>query len=274
MANALLGKNQMNMSGARLRWLYLHGAFWWGGLGCAIFGLVLILLGLLLWRGEQRFQEHVLRATAKVTSKEKGRETRDSSKGKVSVMVYYLFYVFPDSAGRQHEGKMSVSDDAWKQAKAGDELAIEYDSTDPGTSRRAGTDIHAGWGLLLLGGIGGLFASIGIPFAAVALVQSVRRAHIVQHGTPTIGIVTEVAENNAALKVAGTYRLLYRFTVENGETVEGRGPPQPWSLAARWNPGETILVLYNPHNPRRNEADVWEARNEDLAKLQEPDDAG
>jgi hypothetical protein len=66
----------MNMSCARLLWLYLHGAFWWGGLGCALFGLTLILLGLSLWRGEQRFQEHILRATAKVTSKEKGRETR------------------------------------------------------------------------------------------------------------------------------------------------------------------------------------------------------
>jgi hypothetical protein len=268
-------ENRMNMSRTRLLWLYLHGAFWWGGLGCALFGLTLILLGVSLWRGEQRFQEHILRATAKVTNKEKGRETRESSKGKVSVMVYYLFYVFPDATGREHEGKMSVTDDAWKQAKAGDALAIEYDRTDPaGTSRRAGTDIHAGWGLLLLGGFGGVFASIGIPFALVALVQSVRRARLVQFGKPTIGTVTEVAENHAALKVAGTYRLLYRFAVEDGETVEGRGPPQPWSLAARWNPGETILVLYNPRKPGRNEADVWEARNDDLAKLQEAEDAG
>jgi hypothetical protein len=91
----------------------------------------------------------------------------------------------------------------------------------------------------------------------------------VQHGTPALGVVTEVAENDSALKVAGTYRLVYRFTVESGETWEGRGPPQPWSLAARWDPGENILVLYDPRNPRRNEADVWEARNEDLAKLQE-----
>jgi hypothetical protein len=49
----------------------------------------------------------------KVTSKEKGRETRESSKGKVSVMVHYLIYVFPDTAGQQHEGKMSVTDDTF-----------------------------------------------------------------------------------------------------------------------------------------------------------------
>jgi hypothetical protein len=80
--------------------------------------------------------------------------------------------------------------------------------------------------------------------------------------------VGEVAENDSALKVAGTYRLLYHFADGGGSTWEGRGPPQPWSLAARWDPGETILVLYDPRNPRRNEADVFEARNNDLDRLQ------
>src|SRR5208337_3794253 len=152
------GKNRMNMSFVRLHWLYLRGAIWWGGLGSALAGLVLILLGLSIWRSEQRFQEHVLRATAKVTGKKGGFETRETSKGKVQEKVYYLFCSFPDAAGQQHAGKIKVVPDAFKQAKAGDKLAIEYDSTYPGTSRRAGTEVHAGWGLLLFGGIGGVLA--------------------------------------------------------------------------------------------------------------------
>ena len=265
------------MSGPRLLWLYLHGAFWWVGLGCALFGLVLIVLGLSLWWGEQRFQEHILRATAKVTGKEKGRETRETQKGTVSEMAYHMFYVFSGADGQQHQGNMKVTADAWNQAKSGDDLAIEYDSTDPGTSRRAGTEVHAGLGLLLLGGIGALFAfAIGIPLATTALVQSVRRAHLVRHGIPALGIVSGVAKNDSALQVngPGTYRMVYSFKLENGATYDGRGPAQPWSLAARWDPGENILVLYDPRNPRRNEADVWEARNDDLAKLQEAEDAG
>jgi len=267
----------MNMSGARLLWLYLHGAFWWVGLGCALFGLTLILLGLSLWWGEQRFQEHIVRVTAKVTGKEKGFETRDSKNGKVSEMAYHVVFVFSDAGGQQHQGKMRVTAEDWNYAKSGDDLEIEYDSTDPGTSRRPGTEVHAVWGLLLLGGIGAFFAFvIGIPLATTALVQSVRRAHLVWHGAPALGVVSEVAKNDSALQVngQGTYRMVYSFTLENGATYDGRGPAQPWSLAARWDPGENILVLYDPQNPRHNEADVWESRNEDLAKLQEQGDAG
>jgi hypothetical protein len=90
---------------------------------------------------------------------------------------------------------------------------------------------------------------------------------------PALGVVSAVIENDSALKVAGTYRLVYSFTDETGQTWEGRGPPQPWSLAARWDPGETILVLYDPRNPGRNEADVFEARMDDLARLQDEEDA-
>lgn len=62
----------MNISPARLRWLYLHGPFWWTGVGFSLVGVVLILIGLSIWRWEQGFQQHVVRTVARVTGKEKG----------------------------------------------------------------------------------------------------------------------------------------------------------------------------------------------------------
>ena len=259
----------MNISAARLWWLYLHGAFWWSGVGCALVGLMLILLGLSIWRWEQGFEKHAVRAEARVTGKEQGFVDR-GKKGKQK--AYYLVYTFADAAGGQHAGKVGASAEDWKRAKPGDALAVEYDSTNPATSRRAGTEAHAGWGLLILGGIGGVFAAVGVPITAVALLMSGRRTWLVRNGAPALGVVSGTVENDAALKVADTYRLGYRFVDENGQTWEGRGPPQPWSLAARWDAGETILVLYNPRKPRRNEADVWEARMEDLARLEEQEE--
>jgi hypothetical protein len=203
---------------------------------------------------------------AKVTGKEKGSVPKGKNS---SETAYFLIYTFADEAGRDLQGKIRASLEEWKQAKPGDTLAVEYDRTDPTTSRRAGTEAHAEWGLVILGGIGSLFAFVGISLAAIAILMSGRRTRLVRFGTPALGVVGELVENNSALKVAGTYRLTYRFTDGNGQTWEGHGPPQPWSIAARWDPGETILVLYDTRNPIRNEPDIWEARMEDLERLQD-----
>jgi hypothetical protein len=256
----------MRISAIRLRWLYLHGSFLWMGLLFAFVGMALIALGLWIWGWEQGFQSRAIRTVATVTGKEKGRVPKGKNSSEIA---FFLVYTFRDDAGRQQQGKMGASFEDWRRAKRGDMLEIEYDSTSPATSRRAGTEAHAEWGLLILGGIGGLFTLFGISLTSIAALASGQRTRLVRFGTPALGVVDEVIENESPLKVAGTYRLTYRFTDGNGQTWEGRGPPQPWSLAGRWDPGETILVLYDPRNPRRNEPDIWEARMEDLATLQD-----
>ena len=199
------------------------------GPGGSLVGVALVVLGLSIWWWERGFQSHAVRAVAKVTGKEKGSVPKAKNR---SETAYLLVYTFPDEAGRQREGKTSVSPEEWNRARPGDTLAIEYDRTDPATSRRAGTEAHAEWGLLILGGIGGLFALVGISLTAIAVVVSGQRTRLVRFGTPALGVVDEVVENDSALKVANTYRLTYRFTDGNGQTWEGQGPPQPWSLAA------------------------------------------
>jgi hypothetical protein len=267
----------MILSAARLRWLYLRGPFWWMGLGLTAVGLVLLPAALWMWRQEKGFQERSVRAVATITGKETRLDKKVGRKGEQTFeTVHLLKYTFPDAAGRPVQGKARVSADEWGQANAGDTRAIEYDGEDPRDSRLVEAAAPIRWGLLLFGGTGLLFTSVGLTLAAIALVDSGRRARLVRNGTPALGVVDGVEENDAALKVAGTYRLAYHFEDGAGATWQGRGPAQPWSLAARWDAGEDILVLYDPQNPRRNEADVWEARNDDFDRLREetpPDSA-
>jgi uncharacterized protein DUF3592 len=256
----------MNISPIHLYWLYLRGPFLWMGLIIAFLGTALIALGYGIWRWEHEFQSYAVRAIAKVTGKETGTVKTGSHS---SEPAYFLVYTFLDETSKQYQGKVGAPLNDWKRAKRGDTLEIEYDRTAPATSRRAGTEAHAGWGFLICGGIGGLFAFIGTLFFSVALVAAWRRTRLVRSGSPALGVVGEVVENESAFRVVGTYRLTYQFTDSDGTTWDGQGPPQPWSLAARWNPGETILVLYDPKKPGRNEPDIWESRNQDLERLQE-----
>ena len=236
---------------------------WWMGLAFALIGTAMILVGFFQWKFEKDFREHAVPAVAHVTGKV--RELQKT--GNKSQTVHLLLYTYQDAEGRQYEGKAGASAAAWSQAKTGDTLTIEYASNNPTSSRRAGNPLSAGPALLVLGGIGGLFTALGLPLMAYSLVGSSRRARLVRNGVVALGVVGDVMEDDSALKVAGSYRLTYRFTDEQGATREGRGPAQPWSLAARWDPGETILVLYDPRHPDRNEADIFEARQDDFNRL-------
>ncbi len=259
----------MNMSFARLVWLYLRGPFWWMGLVFALVGLGMTPMAWFFWHKEKAFERNAIRAVATITGKERRQERNAGAKGRQAETVHVLVYTFQDAAGRPVQGKARVSADEWAQTQKGHTRTIEYDQTNPAQSRLTSEAAPTRWGLLLLGGIGLLFAVTGIGLVTTAVVGSTRRARLVRDGTPALGIVDEIAENDSAFKVAGSYRLLYRFTDEAGKTWEGRGPAQPWSLAARWDPNDTILVLYDMRNPRRSEPDVFEARNADLQQLQE-----
>ena len=69
----------------------------------------------------------------------------------------------------------------------------------------------------LLGGLGGLFLAAGTPLAVIALGTACRRTLLVRTGTPTLGVVDGVVENDAPLRFKGSYRLTYRFTDYNDE---------------------------------------------------------
>ncbi len=215
----------MNLSAVRLRWLYLRGPFWWVGLGLTVVGLILLPVALCMWWQEKGFQERSVRTVATITGKETRLAKGVGRKGEQTFeTVHVLKYDFQDAAGRPVQGKYRVSAEEWGRTKRGDTRTIEYDSGNPTVSRFVEAAAPTRWGLLLFGGIGLLFSSVGLTLAAIALVDSGRRARLVRKGTPALGVVDGAHENDAALKIAGTYRLVYHFEDEAGTTWQGRQP--------------------------------------------------
>jgi hypothetical protein len=261
----------MNVSRARLRWLYLRGPLFWMGLVFPLVGVVLLFIVVTMWLSEDRFEANAVRTTATVTSKDTKTVMR-GPKGNTPTIVHVVHYTFRDESGQEHAGGTEVSSNDWTVARKGDVWQIEYDRTDPANSRRPGGETHVRWGLIL-GGVGAiLFLSVGLAIIGSLLWSSGRRARLIRTGTPALGVVDSVVENDAAAKLEGTYRVTYHFTDAEGTTREGRGPAQPWSLAGRFKAGDAVLVLYDPGNPARHEADLFETRSDELAQLQDQAD--
>ena len=62
-----------------------------------------------------------------------------------------------------------------------------------------------------------------------------------------------------------------RFTFTDSNRIERTGK-SVWllrGLESRWQIGESILVLQDPNNPERFEADTFETRADDLKRLSE-----
>jgi len=220
------------------------------------------------------FDANAERTMATVTRK----DTRDEPRGPKGQLklIYVVYFTFRDAAGQTHEGSTEVSANDWTVRKKGDTLLIEYDRTDPSSTRLAGSGTTSHWGLIAAGFGAVVFFTVGIAIVATLLFGAARRARLVRTGTPALGAVDCVVENDSAVKLEGTFRVRYHFTDAEGTTREGRGPAQAWSRAGRYSTGESVLVLYDPANPARHEADLFEARSDELAELdqQTKKDAG
>jgi hypothetical protein len=105
--------------------------------------------------------------------------------------------------------------------------------------------------------------------AVYAFVRSGHRVRIVRDGVPALGVVDDLMIDESAGKVNGVpfYCLTYRFTDEEGSAQEGRSPALPRALQSRWQAGDQILILYDRENSARNEADIFEARADELAQM-------
>jgi hypothetical protein len=257
----------MHISAARLRWLYLRGPLWWMGLGSAALGLVLLFIVVTMWQDEEHFAANATRATARVTSKEQRTEMR-GPKGSTPTQVFVLYFTFTDAEGRPHEGSVEASNNDWTAAKKDDPLLIEYDRTDPSNTRLPGTALPVRWGLIGAGIGAGVFLTVGLAIVIALVLASGRHARLVRTGRPALGVVDGVVENDAAVKLEGTFRVAYHFTDADGARREGRGPAQSRARADHFKAGDAILVLCDPGNPARHEPDVFEVRSGELAKLQ------
>lgn len=259
----------MNVSLARLRWRYCGG---WRGLlgvvlGC-LFGAAFFFAGYFARQTEEDFAASGVAATATVTGKDKRVESTSPQRGGTKT-VYSLRYRYRDDRGGTHNGSYAVDASTWNQSQQGRTVAIEYLRDRPGTSRvtvgRSSFDRWAYLGALIIGGVI-LVGVLGL--SAFGVVKAGRLARLVRDGEPILGSVTgHETETSKDGKPAQSHHLQYTFTGRDGTERTGTSVWLSKRLMERWPVDEPILVLQDATDPNRFEADVFEARPDDLARL-------
>jgi hypothetical protein len=99
-------------------------------------------------------------------------------------------------------------------------------------------------------------------------VWATQKARRVASGTPVLGEVTERASPLwARLTSPAWYRLQFEFTDAHGHTQSGKTHWLTEDIACYWSDGDSILVLCDPRQRARPEADVFQVRQDDKERL-------
>ena len=126
------------------------------------------------------------------------------------------------------------------------------------------------WGYLLALGGGSFLIGGVLVFGGGGWLWAGRKARLVRDGEPFAGIVTDHDTRRPGKgNQAPSVRLRFAFTDATGEERTGKSCWLPSDVAPRWPIDEPILVLQDPANATRFEADIFEARADDLAGLKD-----
>ena len=278
----------MAMSSLRLWWRYFTNETSWTAVLVAV-----LLLGAMLFAGiggqvraafeRARFTEAGLPTTAEVVAK------LDGKRGP------WLRYRYQDAEARTFVARDWVPRSYWNRISVGDIVKIDYLGHEPKTSRvqpaEFGDASNVPLDLLCTAVLCVPILIVGWFIVVRPMRTAWRQMRIVRNGLPVLGRVTEVCADPPVRGLAGNRRsrrkrrqaptpeaadakpdgkapsssaryLKYAFLDSDGREWTDESPNLPSDLANRWRRGDSILVLYMPGDPSRNEPDVFAARTD------------
>jgi len=259
----------MTTTESKLFWLYYGGGKAIVANAIAVFlGAIFLLVGYFVWQTEQEYALNGVAATGIVTRKDHRVEQRPPGQKGGPRTVYTLHYRYQDDHGQAHEGGDNVDLNVWNQLQKEHPVQIEYLRDQPEKYRiTAGRSFWARYGYLFAVGAGGLLVAGALGVGIGRWIWAARKARLVFAGDPVLGIVTGRKTAVSGSNRTPPVRVLYQFTDTTGTERPGA---TCWLLekqAAAWPEGVPILVLQDPNNPARSEADIFGARSDDLARL-------
>ena len=221
---------------------------------------------------ESRYLRSGVRAGAKVLRAQAEKtKVRSPNRSTSTVFIYKVEYQFTYPDNVAHRGTSSISEGQFQTLKPGHSITVEYLRDDPATSRMVGAQANGPallWLALGLIGTGGLLAILGVLGLGYQSLKAKRRARVVRTGSPYHGIVTEIDEHPVR-NGAARFILSFEFHDADGDAYDG-WVWLPARLRDRWNPGKTILVLWDGTCNSYPEPDIFETRPDDeLARLRE-----
>ena len=255
-------------------WHYLNTPRWW--LGCLLTVASAAGFGALYqaWATspeDRDFAAHGVRTQAEIMFRSEVPEWEDVDGRPEMKVRYRLHYMFKDADNDDQVGVALVPKATWLRYQLGDTLTIEYLPDQPGRNRalvRERPPLGVA-GFLVLG-LGALLVLGGLLLLGTAWVRAWRRWRVVRGGIACLGRITEVSHppgRNGDVAGASACHLGYTFTDERGMARDGRTARLDPAVAARWQPGDPILVLCAPNDIFRHEVDLFGVRAEDLNVL-------
>ena len=234
---------------------YIRGSFFfWFGLLFAVVGTPFLVIAVYQLGIERQILREGVFANA--TLVEKGHSSSRNSSSN-----YWLKYVFNDPHGVEHIRQAQVKWEQWRRFKDGDTLAIRYLPENPERNRLGG-EIDDAWWLLpsMFGLLGVIFGGLGWTFVVVAIRKIIGRLALLREGSIADADITSF-EFDRSISINGRNPPFFRYRyIVDGKKHSGRSPDLPFRMMGRWNRGDKITVVYDPRDPARSEADIYDQR--------------
>ncbi|HEY7483835.1 MAG TPA: DUF3592 domain-containing protein [Streptosporangiaceae bacterium] len=223
-----------------------------GGVGVLLLGIAIVLAAM-----TASFLARADRTDGTVTAlTDKVSTSQDSSGYRRTRTSWYPTVEFTTPDGRRFSFRGSVGSNP-PAYDVGERVLVAYDPGDPSDARIA-TFWSAYLIPLIFGGIGVVFASIGVPFFVIGWRRLRLRSWLRRHGQEIWAEVAHVGRN-ANVRLNGRHPFVVQARWQDprtGQTFTAtsdylKNDPSPWLTA---QPG--VRVLFDPDDPKRNFVDL------------------
>jgi hypothetical protein len=215
--------------------------------------------GYSLLQSEAEYWKNGVAANATVTRKDVTLTTGVRSQSK----NFTVSYRYQDGQGQGHEGSSTVGEQLWNRLQNDQALPIEYLRDQPARSQAIDRPFLDRWNWLFCVGIGSLLVGCLVGGSVGVWIWAGRHARLVRDGVPFVGLVTEHDDQKSG------HRLRFTFTDATATRRSGTSWFLSPELMSRWPVNKPILVLQDPSNPTRFEADIFGTRADELARLRD-----
>ena len=241
------------MSSLKLRYLKSYFRFWFGLIWAAAGTLLAVIFtGIAIQQAD--FEERAKVADARIVEKGK-EETQDGS------TRCWLRYAWLDASGKESVGLTTTSWERWRTFGDGDVVPVRYLAEEPSRHELlldGESSSSVGRMLGILGGV--IVGTIGFGLVFSAIRQSDRRVELLRSGTKATGTVLSVETmHNVKINRRHPIYLRVAYKDELGRDHQSDSACLPPALDGRWQPGDTVRVVYDPFQPARCEVDIYDA---------------